>query len=174
MLSHYQPSIVNLGTLIEEYSFSKLVSSFGKIILYTVVANSTCRGLKTAAGSSTSPPAAGALLSTSPSAGVSSDTPSATGDSLDTPPATGGALVTPPAAEGALDTPPAASPDVLDTEMIATIPHDVEMAVFASTKARMIAMTAPQKPITHADLIAKFESRRIRAINRDNTDQLLI
>ena len=92
------------------------------------------------------------------------------GGALDTPPAADGALDTPSAADGALDTPPAASPDVLDTEMVATIPHDVEIAVSASTKARMIAMTAPEKPITHADLIAKSESRRVHARLCDNTD----
>ena len=34
----------------------------------------------------------------------------------------------------------------------------------------MIAMTAPEKPITHAELIAKSEVRRIHATSRNNTN----
>ena len=40
----------------------------------------------------------------------------------------------------------------------------------AATRARMIAMTAPEKPITHAELIAKSEARRNHATSRNNRD----
>ena len=132
-----------------------------------------------AAGLSTSPPAGGSLSTLSPSGGP-----------LSMPPIAGGSLSMPPAADMIAKDEEMFAEDAKDKEMFAkdanskemvtvnaktreTIAEDVhtkQVDVTDSTKARIMARNVPERPPTHAELVARSEARRVRAHSRDNTD----